>query len=192
MKSSLKLRGMVFTAIMAAVICIAAPFAIPLPSAVPLSLATLAVYLAGALLGKIRGTLAAVIYILIGLAGMPVFSGFTGGIAQLAGVTGGYIIGYIPCALLTGLFADIFGGKAWAVAAGASLGTLALYAFGTAWFILFTGSELPAALLGCVAPFLAGDVIKIAAATAAAVPLRRKLAGVLQGSPVRELPYRKK
>lgn len=165
---------MVFTAIMAAVICVFAPFSIPL-GAVPLSLATFAVYLAASLLGKAKSCAAVAVYILIGLVGVPVFSGFMGGFAVLSGVTGGYIIGYLPCAFLTALFTESFGGRLWAMATGMALGTITLYAVGTAWFMVFTGSELIAALSACVLPFLIGDIIKIAAACALALPLRKKL-----------------
>lgn len=165
---------MVFTAIMAAVICVFAPFSIPL-GAVPLSLATFAVYLAASLLGKAKSCAAVAVYILIGLVGVPVFSGFMGGFAVLSGVTGGYIIGYLPCAFLTALFTERFGGRLWAMATGMALGTITLYTVGTAWFMVFTGSELIAALAACVLPFLIGDIIKIAAACALALPLRKKL-----------------
>ena len=179
MKKRVSVRGMAFTAIVSAVICIAAPLCVPVPSGIPLSLATFAVMLGGALIGKVRGTAAVAVYILLGLVGVPVFSGFMGGFAHIAGATGGYIIGYLPCAFLTGLFTELFGGKAWAMAAGMMLGTLSLYALGTAWFMLYTGSELVAALLGCVVPFLIGDAVKIAAVCALAVPIRKKLGNIV-------------
>ena len=170
---------MAFTAIMAALICIAAPLCVPVPSGVPLSLATFAVMLSGTLLGRVRGTAAVAVYILIGLVGVPVFSGFMGGFAHIAGATGGFIIGYLPCAFLAGLFTELFGGRAWAMVTGMTLGTLSLYAVGTIWFMVCTGSGLAAALLGCVVPFLIADALKIAAVCAAAVPLRKKLMPLL-------------
>ena len=94
---------MVKVAIFSAVFCVLSPWMIPLPfSPVPVTLGIFVVYLAVALLGAKQGTLSVIIYLLLGLAGLPVFSGFSGGIAVLAGPTGGYAIGYIPCALLTG------------------------------------------------------------------------------------------
>lgn len=176
MKKHISVRGMVFIAIMAAVICVAAPMCVPIPSGVPLSLATCAVMLSGTLLGRGKGTIAVAVYILLGLVGVPVFSGFMGGFAHIAGATGGYIIGYLPCAFLTGLFTELFSGKAWAMVIGMLFGTLSLYVVGTAWFMLYTGSGLAAALIGCVVPFLFGDAVKIAAVCALAVPLRKKLA----------------
>lgn len=170
---------MVFTAIMAAVICVFAPFSIPM-GAVPLSLATFAVYLAAALLGKAKSCAAVAVYILIGLVGVPVFSGFMGGFAVMSGMTGGYIIGYLPCAFLAALFTERFSGRLWAMATGMALGTVALYAVGTAWFMAFTGSELIAALTACVLPFLIGDIAKIAAACALALPLRKKLLPIIE------------
>lgn len=179
MKQLFSVRNMAFTAIMSALICIAAPFSVPTPSAVPLSIATFVIYLTGALLGKNRAALAVVIYLLIGFVGLPVFTGFTGGFARLAGVTGGFLIGYIPCAYLTGVFADTFGDRIWAVAAGAALGTLSLYLIGTAWFMLITDADIITALAGCVLPFLPFDIVKIAAAAAISIPLRKKLRHLL-------------
>lgn len=177
-KRRLSVRETVFVAVMAAVMCVFAPLSIPM-GAVPLSLATLVVYLDGALLGKAKGCAAVIVYIFIGLAGVPVFSGFIGGLAAVTGITGGYIIGYIPCAYITALFAQRFGGRILAMAAGMVLGTAALYIFGTAWYMLLTGAEIAAALAACVIPFLAGDAVKIAAACALAAPLRKKLLPVM-------------
>lgn len=176
-------RSMIFTAIMAALICIAAPFSVPI-GLVPISLATFAVYLAGGLLGAKRGALAVVVYILIGAVGLPVFSGFAGGFAKLLGVTGGYIIGYVPCALLSGLLYDRTR-RVWTLPVGMVLGTLACYIFGTAWFLIatadgaITGASVVSALMMCVVPFLPGDAIKIAAACALAMPLRARLGAYL-------------
>lgn len=176
-------KSMIFTAIMAALICIAAPISVPI-GLVPISLATFAVYLAGGLLGAKRGALAVVVYILIGAVGLPVFSGFAGGFAKLLGVTGGYIIGYVPCALLSGLLYDRTR-RVWTLPAGMVLGTLACYIFGTAWFLIatadgaITGASVVSALMMCVVPFLPGDAIKIAAACALAMPLRARLGAYL-------------
>ena len=84
------------TALMTAVTCILAPLSIPI-GPVPISLTNLAIYISLYLLGWKRGTISYLIYLLIGLVGIPVFSGFTGGPAKLAGPTGGYIIDYKSC-----------------------------------------------------------------------------------------------
>ncbi len=175
-KGIFSLRSMVFTAIFAALICVAAPISVPLPGLVPISLATFAVYLAGGILGGKRAALAVTVYVLLGAVGVPVFSGYSGGLGVLFGVTGGYIIGYIPMALITGIFADMQSKNHWTVPVGMVLGTIALYTFGTAWYMIFTGNGLITALAGCVVPFLAFDAIKIVLASAITMPLRSRIA----------------
>ena len=170
----MKTKDMTLTAVMAALICIAGPLVIPI-GPVPLSLATFAVYLAGTIPGKKRGTLAVALYLLIGIAGVPVFSGFSGGFQKLAGVTGGYLIGYLPCAFLSGLGVERSEKRSriWILLAMMAAGTAVLYTIGTAWFMIQTGNAFSAALTLCVAPFLPGDAMKIAAATALTVPVRK-------------------
>ncbi len=175
-------RSMVFMAIFAALICVAAPFAIPLPGLVPISLGTFAIYLTGALLGGKRGVVSVAVYIMLGAVGLPVFTGFMGGFAKLLGPTGGYIVGYIPLVLITGIFADIPSKKHWTIPVGMVLGTVVLYAFGTAWFMIMTGTPLAAALMSCVVPFLISDLIKIVLTTIVAVPLKSRVTAIMQGS----------
>jgi biotin transport system substrate-specific component len=157
----------------AAITCILAPLSIPLAGGVPISLATFAVMLAGTVLGKKWGTAAAGLYLLIGIIGIPVFSGFSGGFQKLAGVTGGYLAGYLPCAFLTGIGTERKAGRRWLLPAMMALGTVILYLIGTAWFMAQTGKALGAALSLCVLPFLPGDAAKIVAATLIADPVRR-------------------
>lgn len=171
---------MVFTAICAAMICILAPISVPI-GAIPISLGTFAIYFSAALLGGKRGTAAVIVYILIGMVGLPVFTEMRGGIAVLFGATGGYIIGYIPLALLTGVFSDIKSKLNWTMPVGMVLGTAALYTFGTAWFMIMSGSGLKAALMACVVPFLAFDAGKMVISTMLAVPLRARLGHMLNG-----------
>ena len=160
----MKVKDMTLTAVMAALICVAGPLTVAV-GPVPLSLATFAVYLAGAILGKKRGTIAAGLYLVIGIIGVPVFSGFSGGFQKLAGVTGGYLVGYLPCAFLAGLGAERAEkeGRKWVLPAMTVLGTVILYIVGTAWFMIQTKNTLGAALGLCVLPFLPGDAVKIAA-----------------------------
>ena len=73
-------KNMVFIAVMAALICVASPFSVPMPGLVPISLATFAIYLAGGILGAKKGTVAVVVYVLLGAVGLPVFSGGEGGL----------------------------------------------------------------------------------------------------------------
>ena len=161
----------------AALICVAGPLSIP-AGPVPLSLASFAVYITGAVLGPKKGTIAVALYLVIGTIGVPVFSGFSGGFQKLAGVTGGYLAGYIPCALLTGLGAERAvkpGARRWILPAAMAAGTLVLYGIGTAWFMIQTGNALGAALSLCVVPFLPGDAAKIIGACLLTFPVRKAL-----------------
>ena len=170
----MKTRDMTMTAVSAALLCILGPLSIAI-GPVPLSLATFGVYLAGALLGPKKGTLAVGLYLLIGIAGVPVFSGFSGGFQKLAGVTGGYLAGYLPCAFLAGLGA-LRQEKHFAVLpAMMAAGTAVLYLIGTLWFMAQTGNGLGSALSLCVVPFLPGDAMKIAAASLISVPVKKTL-----------------
>ena len=173
----MKTKDMTVIAAAAALICVAGPLSIP-AGPVPLSLASFAVYIAGAVLGPKKGTIAVALYLVIGTIGVPVFSGFSGGFQKLAGVTGGYLAGYIPCALLTGLGAERAvksGARRWILPAAMAAGTLALYGIGTAWFMAQTGNALGAALSLCVVPFLPGDAAKIIGACLLTFPVRKAL-----------------
>jgi len=131
---------------------------------------------------KLGGT-AVLVYVLLGTVGMPVFSGFAGGVGILLGPTGGYILGYLPLALLTGWAAERFPERRWLQLAGVMLGIAVLYTLGTLWYCVQAEVEVEAALSLCVLPFLPGDLIKLAAAVAAGPVLRRRLeqAGLRQG-----------
>ena len=177
-RSVFTVREMVFTAICAALICILAPRSVPV-GAIPISLGTFAIYFSAALLGGKRGTVAVIVYIMLGMVGLPVFTAMRGGVAVLFGATGGYIIGYIPLALLTGVFSDMKSKLHWTMPLGMVLGTVALYTFGTAWYMIMSGSTLAAALLACVVPFLAFDAVKMVLATLLAVVLRARLSRYL-------------
>ena len=169
----MKTKDMTLIAVMAALICVTGPLTIPV-GPIPLSLATFAVYLAGSVLGRKKGTLAVALYLLIGIIGVPVFSGFSGGFQKLAGVTGGYLVGYLPCAYLSGVGAEKRDSIGWWFhPLMMTAGTILLYTVGTVVFMLHTGNALGAALGLCVVPFLIGDAVKIAAAALLTVPVRK-------------------
>ncbi len=107
MNRSLRINRIVSIALMTAVICVLSPFAIAIPvSPVPISLATFAIYLTVIILGWEDGTISVLVYVLLGFAGAPVFTGFAGGAGKVLGPTGGYIIGYIFLAFIEGAFVD--------------------------------------------------------------------------------------
>jgi len=164
---------MSMTAVMTAVICVLAPIAIPV-GPVPISFTNLAIFLSLYLLGWKMGTVSYGVYLFIGMVGMPVFSGFAGGFGKLFGPTGGYIIGFLPMAILSGWVIDHCKHRFLHALAMAG-GTAVCYAFGTIWFCLVMDTRIAAALSMCVVGFIPGDVAKIAAAVAIGPILRRRL-----------------
>lgn len=153
-------RSMALCALFAAITAVLSQLVIPI-GPVPISMSTLAVFLAGGLLGARDGTISQLIYLLIGAVGVPVFSGFSGGLGKLAGPTGGYIIGYIFMALVIGLLVPHCGNKLRYIIPTFALGLLVCYAFGTAWYTIITHTGIGAAIMTCVVPFLPGDAVKI-------------------------------
>lgn len=177
---SQKTKQTVEIALMSALLCVIAPFTIPVPgSPVPLSLATLGVYLAALLLGAKRGALSVLVYLLLGMVGLPVFSGFSGGIGILLGPTGGYLMGYVPCALLVGWLTSEKVPKRNSIrnCMAMLLGTICCYFLGTLWFLAVMEGTYSAGqvFLLCVAPYLVFDVIKILLAAAIAVPVQKRI-----------------
>ena len=173
----MKGRDVVWIALMAAVVCALSPWAIPV-GLVPLSLSTLGVYVAVGLLGTRRGVTAVGVYLLLGALGVPVFSGFSGGLIHLVGPTGGYLLGYLLCALVAGALMARFPRRG-LVPLWLTMGTLVLYAVGTLWYGWQTACPLWSALAVCVLPFLVADAVKIAAATIVIWSLRGRLRSLL-------------
>ena len=139
---------------------------ISIPAAVPFTMQTFGVFLAVGLLGGRNGTLAVLIDLLLGAAGLPVFSGFAGGIGHLFGATGGYIIGFVFSALFMWLMESLFGKSMKVLVLSMAAGLLICYAFGTAWFIVVytknTGNiGVMTALAWCVIPYIIPDALKI-------------------------------
>lgn len=162
MNTSSKTKSMVTIALMAAVTCILGPLSLSIPvSPVPISFTNLAVYLAIYALGMKRGTVSYLVYMLLGLVGLPVFSAFTGGPGKLFGPTGGYLIGFIFMALICGFAIDKWEASRLFHFVGMVLGTIVCYAFGTAWLAYQAGMSFSAALAAGVIPFIPGDLTKI-------------------------------
>lgn len=179
---------------MAALQCIISPFAIAFPiSPVPLSPATLILYLSVYILGKKHATISCGIYLLIGLVGIPVFSGFTGGAGKLLGPTGGYLIGYLTLVFIGGWCVEKWSGFGNVGASGMGrlnfllqglglgLGTAVCYLFGSLWLAYQAGMSFGAALAAGVLPFVIGDVVKISVGVLVGNAVRKRLiqAGVV-------------
>ncbi len=149
--------------VFAAATAVAAHLRIPLPfSPVPITLQTALVMLAGVTLGAAGGAASQVVYIVAGLAGLPVFAAGSG---ALLGPTAGYIIGFIPAAAAVGLVTR-GGFRLTTLLPALMMATIIIYAAGVAGLMILTGMSLKAAVVVGVAPFLAGDALKIAAVVA--------------------------
>ena len=163
--SIIPVKDLVLTALMAAVICVVSPWSLSL-GPIPFSLSIFVIYLSVYILGWKRGTLATGIYLLIGLVGLPVFSGFTGGPQKLFGPTGGFLLGYLPMALFIGIFLEKLLSKRLTFLRRVLcilvtfLGTMILYFFGTIWYSIQAGVNFGAAFAACVAPFVLIDLAK--------------------------------
>ena len=157
--SKFTIQQIAMIAVMTAVTCVLAPLSVPI-GPVPISLTNLVIYFSLFILGTKKGTISYLIYLLIGLVGIPVFSGFTGGPAKLAGPTGGYIIGFIVMAVIAGLVIDNCH-KPLIQLVGMIAGTIVCYLFGTVWFCIVADSTFKAALGICVIPFIPADLIKM-------------------------------
>lgn len=170
------LVSMVFIAAMAAVICVLAPCSLAIPfSPVPISLTNLALYVIVYVEGWKRGLLSYLVYLLVGLAGMPVFSGFTSGPAKLLGPTGGYLIGMILLVVVAGIVVE-HTSRWYLHFLGMTAGTAIAYLLGTAW--LYASGLYPtfsSALAAGVVPFIPGDVIKMILACIAGPMLHKRL-----------------
>ena len=160
-------RDLSFIALMTALMAVCSWITIPF-SLVPFTLQTFAVFTALALLGGRRGTLAILLYLCLGLVGLPVFAGFSGGAGVLVSASGGYLLGFAGTGLVYWALTARLGDTLPLKAAGLLLGMAVYYAVGTAWFILVyaRGTSLGAALLLCVVPFIPADLIKLALALA--------------------------
>ena len=179
MKSKLSVRDMAYIALFAVMMAVCSWISIPY--VVPFTLQTFAVFLAVGVLGGRRGTVAVLVYLLMGAVGLPVFTGFSGGIGHLLGSTGGYIVGFVFTALVMWGMERIPGNRTVVLAVSMVLGLLVCYAFGTAWFLLVyartTGPVGVWTAVGwCVAPYVVPDLMKLALA----LVLRRRLRGAIR------------
>lgn len=173
-KAQSNIFQMAVIAVMAALIAVVSPFSIP-AGQVSFTLCTLLLYLSPYILGWKRAAAATLIYILLGMVGMPVFSGFRAGLGALAGPTGGYILGYVPMVIVGGLFLKFFPNSRALQLSGMILATAVLYTLGTALFCVQMEATLETALINCVLPFIPFDLGKMIVATAFGPALRERL-----------------
>ena len=175
MKSSspFSVRNICYISVFTAIIAVCAQISIPMPTGVPLTLQTFAIPLAGIILGSKKGTLSVLIYIILGISGIPVFTGFRGGIGVIFGVTGGYIISFPLMALCAGIASDLPDKfkkfkkpiNSWVkniiYASGLILGAVINYICGMFWGKFILECSLSEAFIGFVLPYIPTAVVKI-------------------------------
>ncbi len=172
-------RRLVLIAMFTAITCILAPFSIPIPvSPVPISLTNLVLLISIYVLGWKDATVSYIIYLLLGAAGLPVFSGFAGGLAKIAGPTGGYLLGFIFMTILAGIFVERFAKKQVLIVTGMILATAIAYIFGTAWLAFQMEIPFTAALSIGVLPYIPGDTAKIVLAVLTGPVLKSRLKNI--------------
>lgn len=159
-------RNAVAIVAVTALTAICAQIVIPIPGTpVPFTMQTFAVLVGAAAIGPCRGVMSMALYLAIGALGAPVFSDGGSGVARIFSATGGYLIGFIAAAWVVGYLAQRGESKKWFSAALAFLaGSLIIYAFGVSGLVLFAGMTPAEAISKGMLPFIAGDVIKAAAA----------------------------
>lgn len=155
-------KSLTYTALCTALITACAWISIPFPT-VPVTLQSFAVCTVAGLLGAKNGTAAVIVYLLLGAVGLPVFSGFSGGMGVILGAGGGFILGFVPAALAAGLLSDKWGNSFGKLMVATAAGHLVCYICGVAWFCLIYASEtsLSAAVITCVLPYILPDIMKI-------------------------------
>lgn len=173
-KQKMTTKTIALIAVMTAVTCVLAPLSIPI-GPVPISLTNLAIYFGLYILGTKKETISYIVYMLIGLVGVPVFSGFTGGPGKLIGPTGGYIIGFVPMAILAGLVIEKTKGKPIPSFLAMVAGTAVCYALGTIWLAYQGQMDFMKALWAGVIPFIPGDLIKMILAAFFGPRIRKQL-----------------
>lgn len=177
------MQNLTSTALMAAILCIAGPIVIPV-GIVPMSFANMAIYFAIILLDKKQAVASTVVYLLIGLTGIPVFSGFSGGAGKLFGPTGGYLIGYLFLCWIAGTILEVLEkmkkkkrGFKQIVALG--IGTIGVYFVGTLWLMYQSNLNFMEALSVGVLPFIIFDAVKIVAAVIFGNTIKKRIQAVL-------------
>jgi len=170
--SKINIRQMTLVSLFAALTAVGALISIPIYP-VPLTLQTLFTLLAGMTLGSVMGALSQIIYVLLGVVGLPVFAGFKAGIGILLGPTGGFLFGFIFSAYIIGKLIELKKEKNifYYFLAG-FLGIVIIYFIGVIQLALVTGIGIKRALLIGALPFLPGDILKIIAASSITYKLR--------------------
>ncbi len=174
-------RSIAFIGICAALIAVCSWISVPF--VVPFTMQTFAVFFALAFLGGRKGLASILLYMAIGAVGLPVFSGFGGGVGHLVGPTGGYILGFIASGILFILLEKIPAHGRLSMILRLVSCLVPCYLFGTVWFYVAYGSANAVSfwgcLLKCVIPFIVPDIVKISLAYFVSDRLKSALGSIL-------------
>ena len=184
-KAKLTTLAMVQIALCTALICVSAQLAIPLPIGVPFTLQVLMVMLTALILKPLYSVISLLLYVLLGVVGLPVFSGAKSGIGTILSPTGGFIIGCVLAAffvsLLKGVLGRKLGGKLTVVRyiiVTVIIGIPVMYIPGIALYMVYTGADLVSAIVTLTSVFILLDIAKCVIASLIAVPLNKALAKI--------------
>ena len=167
-------RDIVRIAVMSALMVVCSWITVQIPViGVPFTLQTFAVFFALEFIGGRNGTISFFIFVALGALGVPVFSGFNGGIGHLFGPTGGYLIGFVFSCLIYWAFEKRFGYKNILHYAVLASSLFLCYICGTVWFSLYMNKGFLSSFAICVLPFIIPDVLKIALAVLLSVRLKK-------------------
>ena len=172
-----KTYDIVYIAVFAVIMAICSWISIP--AAVPFTLQTFGVFVAVGVLGGKRGTLSVLVFILLGAIGVPVFAGFSGGVQNLIGPTGGFIISFPIMAYVIGLGVEHRKKKGMFVLM-LILGTVLNYVIGVAMFCIIMNSSVMTGITACVLPFIPTAIIKAVVAALLGLQIRSRLGAALQ------------
>ena len=167
---NVKLKRITYTALFVAVIAVISQIAIPMPSLVPITLQTFAICLCGYFLGLRGGVSAILVYVLLGAMGAPVFSSFQGGFSVILGHGGGFIVGFIPLALMCGISKK----RISAIVLGC-LGICICHLMGTAWYMIITKNPFIPSFVLVSLPYIVKDIILCILAYFVAEKLKTKI-----------------
>ena len=173
-----KTKDLVYIAICTSLICICSW--ITIPSAIPFTLQTFAIFATLGLLGGKRGMVAILIYVILGIIGLPVFSSFNSGIGVILGPTGGYIIGFLFSSFLYFLLEKFIKNENLKLILGFILSLILCYLIGTIWFYYVYGSNIEYmsfynVMMICVIPFIIPDLLKILLAFVVVKNVKRRI-----------------
>lgn len=178
-KSKISVQDICSIAIMTAITVVMAQISIPMPMGVPMTMQTFTITLAGVILGSKKGGLSILVYVLLGAIGVPVFAGFSGGVQNLIGPTGGFIISFPIMAYVIGLGVEHRKKKGMFVLM-LILGTVLNYVVGVAMFCIIMNSSVMTGITACVLPFIPTAIIKAVVAALLGLQIRSRLGAALQ------------